>query len=114
MVHCTGGPSLTQKSLTQSPTSAISGQYINYPLLRTKLLIFFIKVWTTYWHFETISQKLMEIELFFDLGSYERQIKDHIKIQTKSTGEKFADFAKKNVYLAGGFTGGFFIGLASS
>ena len=56
----------------------------------------------------------MEIELFFDLGSYERQIKDHIKIQTKSTGEKFADFVKKNVYLAEGFTGGFFVGLASS
>jgi hypothetical protein len=41
-------------------------------------------------------------------------MKDKLKIQTKSTGEKFADFAKKNVYLAGGFTGGFFIGLASS
>merc|ERR1711935_546814 len=49
-----------------------------------------------------------------DSSSLKDQLKDKLKIQTKSTGEKFADFAKKNVYLAGGFTGGFFIGLASS
>jgi len=49
-----------------------------------------------------------------DSSSFSDRMKDKLKIQTKSTGEKFADFAKKNVYLAGGFTGGFFIGLASS
>ena len=49
-----------------------------------------------------------------DSSSFSDRMKGKLKIQTKSTGEKFADFAKKNVYLAGGFTGGFFIGLASS
>ena len=28
--------------------------------------------------------------------------------------ERFMDFASDNVYLAGGFTGGFFLGIASS
>merc|ERR1712004_459377 len=49
-----------------------------------------------------------------DSSSFSDQVKDKLRIRTKSTGEKFMDFAKKNVYLAGGFTGGFFIGLASS
>merc|ERR1719356_977729 len=47
-----------------------------------------------------------------DSSSFSDQVKDKLRIRTKSTGEKFMDFAKKNVYLAGGFTGGFFIGLA--
>merc|ERR1711971_1365990 len=49
-----------------------------------------------------------------DSSSFSEQVKDKLKIRTKSSGEKMMDFAKKNVYLAGGFTGGFFIGLASS
>merc|ERR1712001_57967 len=49
-----------------------------------------------------------------DSSSFSDRVKDKLRIQTKSTGEKFMDFAKKNVYLAGGFTGGFFIGIASS
>merc|ERR1712004_945744 len=49
-----------------------------------------------------------------DSSSFSDRMKDKLKIQTKSTGEKFADFAQKNIYLAGGFTGGFFIGIASS
>ena len=49
-----------------------------------------------------------------DSSSFTDRLKDKLKIQSRSTGEKFMDFAKKNVYLAGGFTGGFFIGIASS
>ena len=49
-----------------------------------------------------------------DSSSISDRIKNKLKIQTKSTGEKMLDFAKKNIYLAGGFTGGFFLGIASS
>merc|ERR1712018_432683 len=49
-----------------------------------------------------------------DTSSFSDRMKDKLKLRTRSTGEKTLDFAKKNVYLAGGFTGGFFIGIASS
>merc|ERR1712080_149115 len=49
-----------------------------------------------------------------DTSSFSDRVKDKLKLRTRTTGEKFLDFAKKNVYLAGGFTGGFFIGIASS
>ena len=49
-----------------------------------------------------------------DTSSFSDRLKDKLRMKSKSTGEKFLDFAKKNIYLAGGFTGGFFIGLASS
>ena len=42
------------------------------------------------------------------------RMKERLRLQTRSTADKWSDFAKKNVYLAGGFTGGFFIGIASS
>ena len=49
-----------------------------------------------------------------DTSSFSDRMKDKLKLRTRTTGEKVLDFAKKNVYLAGGFTGGFFIGIASS
>uniref|UniRef100_A0A0K2V452 FUN14 domain-containing protein 1 n=1 Tax=Lepeophtheirus salmonis TaxID=72036 RepID=A0A0K2V452_LEPSM len=41
-------------------------------------------------------------------------VKDKLRIKSKSGIEKFQDYASKNVYVAGGFTGGFFLGIASS
>lgn len=49
-----------------------------------------------------------------DSSSFSDRLKNKMKLQTKSTGEKMLDYAKKNIYLAGGFTGGFFLGIASS
>jgi FUN14 domain-containing protein 1 len=49
-----------------------------------------------------------------DTSSLSDRVKDRLRIQSRSTIDKFNDFAKKNIYLAGGFTGGFFIGIASS
>ncbi len=49
-----------------------------------------------------------------DSSTLSDRVKDKLRIQSRSTFDKFADFAKKNVYIAGGFTGGFFIGIASS
>jgi len=49
-----------------------------------------------------------------DTSSLSDRVKDKLRIQSRSSMDKFMDFAKKNVYLAGGFTGGFFIGIASS
>ena len=49
-----------------------------------------------------------------DSSTFSERMKDKLKLKTRTTGEKFFDFAKKNIYLAGGFTGGFFIGIASS
>ena len=49
-----------------------------------------------------------------DTSSLSDRMKQKLRLQTKSTGEKMLDFAQKNIYLAGGFTGGFFIGIASS
>jgi hypothetical protein len=42
------------------------------------------------------------------------QVKDKLKLKSKSGFEKFMDYAKDNIYVAGGFTGGFFLGIASS
>merc|ERR1711997_200951 len=49
-----------------------------------------------------------------ETSSLTDRMKQKLRLQTKSTGEKMMDFAQKNIYLAGGFTGGFFIGIASS
>ena len=49
-----------------------------------------------------------------DTSSLSDRMKQKLRLKTKSTGEKMLDFAQKNIYLAGGFTGGFFIGIASS
>ena len=49
-----------------------------------------------------------------ETSSLSDRMKQKLRLQTKSTGEKMMDFAQKNIYLAGGFTGGFFIGIASS
>ena len=49
-----------------------------------------------------------------DSATLADQMKDKLKIKSKSGFEKFQEFAAKNIYLAGGFTGGFFLGIASS
>ena len=49
-----------------------------------------------------------------DSSTVADRLKDKLKIKTKSGFDKFLDFARENVYLAGGFTGGFFLGIASS
>jgi len=49
-----------------------------------------------------------------DTKSMAGVMKDKLQMNTKSGFEKFQDFAAKNVYVAGGFTGGFFLGIASS
>ena len=49
-----------------------------------------------------------------DSATLADQMKDKLKIQSKTGLQKFQDFAAKNVYMAGGFTGGFFLGIASS
>ena len=49
-----------------------------------------------------------------DTTSIADKVKDKLKLRSKSGFEKFQDFAKDNIYLAGGFTGGFFLGIAWS
>lgn len=49
-----------------------------------------------------------------DTSSVAERMKDKLKIKSKTGLQKFQEFSAKNVYLAGGFTGGFFLGIASS
>nr|ACO10331.1 FUN14 domain-containing protein 1 [Caligus rogercresseyi]ACO11109.1 FUN14 domain-containing protein 1 [Caligus rogercresseyi] len=49
-----------------------------------------------------------------DTSSLADVVKDKLKIKSKSGFEKFQEFAAHNIYVAGGFTGGFFLGIASS
>ena len=49
-----------------------------------------------------------------DSSSMAEKLKKKLHIKSKSGLEKFQDFAAKNIYVAGGFTGGFFLGIASS
>ena len=49
-----------------------------------------------------------------DSTSMADKLKKKLHIQSKSGMEKFQEFAAKNIYVAGGFTGGFFLGIASS
>ena len=49
-----------------------------------------------------------------DSTSMADKLKQKLHIKSKSGMEKFQDFAAKNIYVAGGFTGGFFLGIASS
>ena len=42
------------------------------------------------------------------------KLKQKLHIKSKSGLEKFQEWSAKNIYLAGGFTGGFFLGIASS
>merc|ERR1712203_998988 len=47
-----------------------------------------------------------------DSTSVADKIKKKLHIQSKSGLEKFQEWSSKNIYLAGGFTGGFFLGIA--
>lgn len=49
-----------------------------------------------------------------DSASLADRVKDKLTLRSRSGMQKFQDFAAENVYLAGGFTGGFFLGIASS
>lgn len=49
-----------------------------------------------------------------DTNGMADKMKDKLKIKSKTGMQKFQEFAAENVYLAGGFTGGFFLGIASS
>jgi hypothetical protein len=49
-----------------------------------------------------------------DSNTMADKLKKKLHLKSKSGFEKFQDFASKNVYVAGGFTGGFFLGIASS
>ena len=49
-----------------------------------------------------------------DSQTLANQLKEQIRGRSRSGMEKFGDFAAQNVWLAGGFTGGFFLGIASS
>ena len=49
-----------------------------------------------------------------DSNTMADKLKKKLHLKSKSGFEKFQDFAAKNVYVAGGFTGGFFLGIASS
>ena len=42
------------------------------------------------------------------------KLKQKLHIKSKSGFEKFQEWSARNIYLAGGFTGGFFLGIASS
>merc|ERR1712112_591614 len=42
------------------------------------------------------------------------KLKQKLHIKSKSGFEKFQEWSAKNIYLAGGFTGGYFLGIASS
>ena len=49
-----------------------------------------------------------------DSASVAETLKEKLHIKSKSSFEKFQEWSAKNIYLAGGFTGGFFLGIASS
>ncbi len=49
-----------------------------------------------------------------DSNTMADKLKKKLHLKSKSGFEKFQDFASKNIYVAGGFTGGFFLGIASS
>jgi hypothetical protein len=49
-----------------------------------------------------------------DSTSMADKLKKKLHIKSKTGMQKFQDFASKNIYVAGGFTGGFFLGIASS
>jgi len=49
-----------------------------------------------------------------DSASMADKIKKKLHIESKSGMQKFQDWSARNIYLAGGFTGGFFLGIASS
>ena len=49
-----------------------------------------------------------------DTSTLADRMKRKLRLKSKTGFEKFMDFASENVYLAGGFTGGFFLGIASS
>ena len=49
-----------------------------------------------------------------DSVSMADQLKQKLHIKSKSGFQKFQEWSSKNIYLAGGFTGGFFLGIASS
>jgi len=49
-----------------------------------------------------------------DCAAAAGKTKDNLTKKGKSGFEQFQDFAAENVYLAGGFTGGFFLGIAWS
>jgi len=49
-----------------------------------------------------------------DSTSMADKLKRKLHLKSKSGMEKFQDFAAENIYIAGGFTGGFFLGIASS
>merc|ERR1719309_500460 len=49
-----------------------------------------------------------------DSATVADKIQEKLHIKSKSSMEKFQDWSAKNIYLAGGFTGGFFLGIASS
>jgi len=49
-----------------------------------------------------------------DSASVADKIKDKLRLKSRSGLEKFQDFAAENAYMAGGFTGGFFMGIACS
>ena len=49
-----------------------------------------------------------------DSATVAEKLKEKLHMKSKSSFEKFQEWSAKNVYLAGGFTGGFFLGIASS
>ena len=49
-----------------------------------------------------------------DSASVADRVKDKLRLRTRSGFQKLSDFAAENAYVAGGFTGGFFLGIASS
>ena len=49
-----------------------------------------------------------------DSSSMADKLKKKLHIKSKTGFQRFQDFAAKNIYVAGGFTGGFFLGIASS
>ena len=49
-----------------------------------------------------------------DSQTIAEQVRDKLSKNTQTGFQKFQDFASQNVYLAGGYAGGFLLGLASS
>merc|ERR1712183_469940 len=49
-----------------------------------------------------------------DSASMADKIKKKLHLKSKSGFERFQEWSARNIYLAGGFTGGFFLGIASS
>ena len=49
-----------------------------------------------------------------DSATVAEKLKEKLSIKSKSSFEKFQEWSARNIYLAGGFTGGFFLGIASS